>query len=81
MAGGVPTSVTPKKAAAAIRGFRARTAPDKIRLELAKELITDFARFDEQLAANSRRSCDCSTSTAHTCAISTESVRFLLPAF
>ena len=55
MAGGAPTSLTPKKAAAAIRGFRARTAPDKIRLELAKELITDFARFDEQLAANSRK--------------------------
>ncbi len=55
MAGGTPTSLTPKKAAAAIRGFRARTAPDKIRLELAKELITDFARLDEELAANSRK--------------------------
>ncbi|NMM90727.1 IS110 family transposase [Rhodococcus sp. SRB_17] len=55
MAGGAPTSLTPKKAAAAIRGFRARTAPDKIRLELAKALITDFERFDQQLATNSRK--------------------------
>lgn len=31
---------------------RTRTAPNKIRLELTKELITDFKRFDQQLASS-----------------------------
>ncbi|MGB2951296.1 MAG: IS110 family transposase [Rhodococcus sp. (in: high G+C Gram-positive bacteria)] len=55
MAGGAPTSLTPKKATAAIRGFRAKTAPDTIRLQLARELISDFERLDALLAANSRK--------------------------
>ncbi|REK81697.1 hypothetical protein DVG80_20670 [Rhodococcus erythropolis] len=55
MAGGAPTSFTPKKAAAAIRGCRGRPAPDKIRLGLTKGLVTDFERFDQQLTTNSRK--------------------------
>jgi transposase len=52
MAGGAPTSLTPAKALAAVRGFRAGTEPDKIRLQFAKDLIADLKRFDDQLAAN-----------------------------
>ncbi|WP_308198178.1 IS110 family transposase [Rhodococcus sp. ARC_M6] len=55
MAGGAPSSLTPKKAAAALRGFRAKTEPDKVRLQLAKELIADVERFDEQLTVNSKK--------------------------
>ncbi len=52
LAGGAPTSLTPARATTAIRGFRPRTGTDRIRLELAKELIADLRRFDEQLSAN-----------------------------
>jgi hypothetical protein len=52
MAGGTPTSLTPSSATTALRGFRAHTALDRIRLELAKELIADVRRFDKQLKAN-----------------------------
>jgi transposase len=55
MAGGAPTSLTPTTATAALRGFRPRTGPDRVRVELAKELITDVRRFDEQLKANSAK--------------------------
>jgi len=55
MAGGAPTSLTPAKAATTLRGFRPRTSPDRIRVELAKELIADFRRFDEQLKANAAK--------------------------
>ena len=55
MAGGAPTSLTPSSATAALRGFRAHTDPDRIRLELAKELIADVRRFDDQLKANAAK--------------------------
>jgi transposase len=55
LAGGAPTSLTPKKAAAALHGFRPKTEPDRIRTQLAKDLIYDVIRFDEQLAANSKQ--------------------------
>jgi transposase len=55
MAGGAPTSLTPTSATGALRGFRPRTGPDRIRVELAKELIADVRRFDEQLAANAAK--------------------------
>jgi transposase len=55
MAGGAPTSPTPVSAASAVRGLRPRTDPDRIRVELAKELIADVRRFDEQLAANAAK--------------------------
>ncbi|WP_099042698.1 IS110 family transposase [Mycobacterium neglectum] len=54
MAGGAPAALTPAKAASALRGFRPRTGPDRIRVELAKELIADVRRFDDQLAANTK---------------------------
>jgi transposase len=54
MAGGAPTSLTPVSASSALRGFRPRTSPDRIRVELAKELIADVRRFDEQMAANAK---------------------------
>ena len=37
------------------RGLRPRTGPDRIRVELAKDLIADVRRFDEQLAANAAK--------------------------
>ena len=37
MVGGAPTSLTPLSATSALRGLRARTGPDRIRVELAKE--------------------------------------------
>jgi len=55
MAGGAPTSLTPVSATSAVRGLRPRTGPDRIRVELAKELIADVRRFDEQLAANAAK--------------------------
>jgi transposase len=55
MAGGAPTSLTPASATAALRGFRPRTGPDRVRVELAKELIADVRRFDEQLKANAAK--------------------------
>ena len=54
LAGGAPTSLTPAGAAAALRGFRPQTGPDRIRVALAKDLIADIRRFDEQLAANAK---------------------------
>ena len=53
-AGGAPTSLTPAKATAALRGFRPHTEPDRIRVALAKDLIADLRRFDEQLDANAK---------------------------
>ncbi|MCH9734747.1 MAG: hypothetical protein K0U78_09365 [Actinomycetia bacterium] len=47
MAGGAPTSPTPVSTAAALRRFRPRTGPDRIRVKLAKELIADVRRFHE----------------------------------
>jgi transposase len=55
MAGGAPTSLTPAKATAALRGFRPRTGPDRVRVELAKDLIADVRRFDDQLAVNATK--------------------------
>jgi transposase len=55
MAGGAPTALTPAGATAALRGYRPRTGPDRIRVELAKELIADVRRFDEQLSANAAK--------------------------
>jgi len=55
MVGGAPTSLTPLSATSALRGLRARTGPDRIRVELAKELIADVRRFDEHLAANAAK--------------------------
>jgi transposase len=55
MAGGAPTSLTPVSPTAALRGFRPRTGPDRTRVELAKELIADVRRFDEQLGANAAK--------------------------
>lgn len=54
MAGGAPTSLTPARATAALRGFRPQTGPDRIRVALAKDLIADVRRFDDQLAANAK---------------------------
>jgi transposase len=54
MAGGAPTSLTPARATAAIRSIRPRTDTDRIRVQLAKELIADIRRFDGQLATNSK---------------------------
>lgn len=52
MAGGVPTSLTATTATRALSGFRPRTGTDRVRVALAKDLIADVRRFDQQLAAN-----------------------------
>ena len=55
MAGGAPTSLTPLSAIRALRGLRPRTGPDRIRVELAKDLVADVRRLDEQLTANAAK--------------------------
>jgi transposase len=55
MAGGALTSLTPAKATRALRGFRPRTGTDRVRVELATELIAEVRRFDEQLKANAAK--------------------------
>lgn len=55
IAGGAPKSLTAAKATAALRGLRPLTGPDRTRAELAKELIADVRRFDEQLKANATK--------------------------
>jgi transposase len=52
MAGGAPTSLTAATATRALHGFRPRTGTDRVRVALAKDLIADVGRFDQQLAAN-----------------------------
>lgn len=54
LAGGASTSLTPAKATAALRGYRAKTPTDTVRVALCRDLIADLRRFDEQLAANAR---------------------------
>ncbi len=49
------TALTPAKATSALHGFRPRTGPDRVRVELAKELIADVRRFDDQLEANEKK--------------------------
>jgi transposase len=43
------------KAAAALRSIRPLTATDRVRKELAKDLVADIKRYDTQLAANSHQ--------------------------
>ena len=52
LAGGVPTELTAAKAAAALRTFRPRSIPERVRLQLCRELIADVRRLDQQLADN-----------------------------
>ncbi|WP_280242269.1 IS110 family transposase [Nocardia abscessus] len=54
LAGGAPTNLTANTAAAVLRGFRARTLSDRVRVGLCKDLITDTRRLDQQLTANQR---------------------------
>jgi transposase len=52
LAGGVPTDLSVAKAAAALRAFRPRSTPERVRLQLCRELIADVRRLDQQLADN-----------------------------
>ena len=52
LAGGVPTDLTAAKAAAALRAFRPRSTPERVRVQLCRELIADVRRLDQQLADN-----------------------------
>ena len=54
LAGGAPTSLTANTAAAVLRGFRARTLSDRVRVSLCKDLIADVRRLDQQLATNQK---------------------------
>ncbi|KAF0957979.1 hypothetical protein MLGJGCBP_06717 [Rhodococcus sp. T7] len=55
LAGGAPTSLTAAAAAALLRGFRAKSAVDRMRVGLCRELIADVRRLDDQLAANEKQ--------------------------
>lgn len=55
LAGGAPTSLTANTAAGILRGFRARTLSDRVRVDLCKDLIADVRRLDRQLAANQQK--------------------------
>lgn len=50
--GGVPTNLTAPKAATVLRGLCPVTATDRVRISLAKELVSDIKRYDDQLAEN-----------------------------
>jgi len=52
MAGGAPTSLTAATASRVLSGFRPRTGTDRVRVALAKDLIADVRRLDQQLAAS-----------------------------
>jgi transposase len=54
LAGGAPTSLTAAAATVLLRGFRARSAVDRMRVGLCRELIADIRRLDDQLAANEK---------------------------
>jgi hypothetical protein len=51
MAGGASTSLTAATATRVLNGFRPRAGTDRVRVSLAKDLIADVRRFDQQLAA------------------------------
>jgi transposase len=52
LAGGVPTDLTVAKAAAALRACQPRSTPERVRVQLCRELIADVRRLDQQLADN-----------------------------
>ena len=52
LAGGVPTDLTAAKAAAALRACQPRSTPERVRVQLCRELIADVRRLDQQLADN-----------------------------
>lgn len=56
LAGGVPTDLSADKAAAALRGLRPRGVPERVRVQLCRELIADIRRLDGQLAGNEAHS-------------------------
>jgi transposase len=53
--GGAPVDLSVPKAAAVLRSIRPLTATDRVRKELAKDLVADIKRYDTQLAENSRQ--------------------------
>lgn len=55
LAGGAPTSLTPNKATAALRGFHPLTPSDEVRRDLCKDLIADVRRLDGQLTTAAKR--------------------------
>ncbi|QYB00179.1 IS110 family transposase (plasmid) [Rhodococcus sp. USK10] len=55
LAGGAPTSLTAAAATALLRGFRARSEVDRVRVGLCRDLIADVRRLDDQLAANEKQ--------------------------
>lgn len=52
LAGGAPTGLSANAAATALRGLRAQTLSDRVRVGLCKDLIADIRRLDRQLATN-----------------------------
>ena len=55
LVGGAPTSLTAAVASALLRGFRARSEVDRIRVGLCRDLIADIRRLDGQLAENEKQ--------------------------
>ncbi|MEE2031274.1 IS110 family transposase [Rhodococcus sp. CC-R104] len=55
LAGGAPTSLSAAAAIALLRNFRAKSAVDRMRVGLCRDLIADIRRLDIQLAANEKQ--------------------------
>ncbi|MXP24172.1 IS110 family transposase [Gordonia sp. HNM0687] len=55
LAGGAPTSLTATAASSVLRGFRARSEIDRIRVGLCRDLIADIGRLDDRLTDNGKQ--------------------------
>jgi hypothetical protein len=55
LAGGASTSLTASAATSLLRNFRAKSAVERMRVGLCRDLIADIRRLDDQLAANEKR--------------------------
>ncbi|AWK76863.1 IS110 family transposase (plasmid) [Rhodococcus oxybenzonivorans] len=55
LAGGAPTSLTAAAATALLRGYRARSEVDRVRVGLCRNLVADIHRLDGQLAENEKQ--------------------------
>lgn len=53
--GGAPVRLSAGRAAALLRGIRPSGSLERVRTQLARDLLADLRRLDEQLAANARQ--------------------------
>lgn len=55
LAGGAPASLTAAAATALLRGLRAKSAADRMRVGLCRDLIADIRRLNDRLATNEKQ--------------------------